>query len=189
MPQSAAPHRATAPALPPPPAAGRRYLLVLDRDPLATGEQPDLEPVSYLLARQQQEPSEVAVLSLVGTRQARMPSMQLPGTKRAVFPRAPRPDHDVSAAEHRMDLAVRHLQATGCRASGLTSDEALVKAVHSETRAHQHDKVILATGRGGGRRPARVPRQGPGPVHQLRRRLGQRLIIFPPAPGTSHPRN
>ena len=88
-----------------------------------------------------------------------------------------------------MDLAVQHLQTPGCRASGLISEEDLVKAVHSETRAHQHDKAILATGREGGRRPARVPRQGPGPVHQLRRRLGQRLITFPPAPGTSHPRN
>lgn len=187
MPQSAAPHRATAPAPPPPPATGRRYLLVLDRDPLAAGEQPDLESISYLLAQQQHEPCEVVVLSLVSTHQARTPPLPLPGTKRAVFPRAPRPDHDVSAAEHRTDLAVQHLQATGCRVSGLTSDEDLVKAVHSETRAHQYHKVILATGREGGRRPARAPH--PGPVRQLRRRLGQRLIIFPPDPGTSHPRN
>ena len=187
MPQSAAPHRATAPALPPPPAAGRRYLLVLDSDLLAGGEQPDLESVSYLLAQQQHEPCEVVVLSLVSTRQARTPPMPLPGTKRAVFPRAPRPGYDVSAAGHGMDLAVRHLQATGCRASGLTSEEDLAKAVLSETRAHQYHKVILATGRAGGRRSARAPR--PGPVHQLRRRLGQRLMIFPPGPGTSRPRN
>jgi len=86
-----------------------------------------------------------------------------------------------------MDLAVQHLQTTGCRASGLISKEDLVKAAHSETRAHQYDKVILATGRESGRRPARAPR--PGPVHHLRRRLGQRLIIFPPAPGTSLPRS
>jgi hypothetical protein len=187
MPQSAAPHRATAPALPPPPATGKRYLIVLDRDPLAAGEQPDLEPISYLLAQQQHEPCEVVVLSLVSTRQARMPSMQLPGTKRAVFPRAPRPEYDVRAAEHRMDLAVQQLQATGCRASGLISEEDLVQAVHSETRAHQYHKVILATGREGGRRPARAPR--PGPLHQLRRRLGQRLMIFPPGPGASYSRN
>ena len=77
MPQSAAPHRATAPALPPPPATGKRYLLVLDRDLLAAEEQPDLEPVNYLLAQQQQEPCEVVVLSLVSTRQARMPPMEL----------------------------------------------------------------------------------------------------------------
>jgi hypothetical protein len=62
---------------------------VLDSDLLAAGEQPDLEPISYLLARQQQEPCEVVVLSLVSTRQARTPSMQLPGTKRAVFPARP----------------------------------------------------------------------------------------------------
>jgi hypothetical protein len=84
MPPSAAPHGATAPALPPPPATGKRHLL-------AAGKQPDLEPISYRLARQQQEPCEVVVLSLVSTRQARMPSMQLLGTKRAVFPRAPVP--------------------------------------------------------------------------------------------------
>jgi hypothetical protein len=187
MPQSAAPHRVTAPALPPPPATGKRYLLVLDRDLLAAGEQPDLEPINHLLARQQQEPCEVVVLSLVSTHQERTPSMQLPGTKRGVFPRAPRPDYDVSAAaEHRMDLAVQHLQTTGCRASGLISEEDLVKAVHSEIRARRYDKIILATGREGGRRPARAPR--PGPVHQLRRRLGQRLIILPPARGTSPPR-
>ena len=58
MPQSAAPHRATAPALPLPPANGKRYLLVLDSDLLAAGEQPDLEPINRLLARQQQEPYE-----------------------------------------------------------------------------------------------------------------------------------
>lgn len=112
---------------------------MLDRDLLAAGEQPDLEPISYLLARQQQEPCDVLVLSLVSTRQARMPSMQLLGTKRGVFPR---PDYDVSAAaEHGMDLAVQHLQTTSCRTSGLISDEDLVKAVHSETRAHQYDKL------------------------------------------------
>ena len=112
-----------------------RHLLVLDMDLLAVDEMFDLEPVGYLLALQSQEPCEVVVLSLVSTRQARMPSMQLPGTKHAVFPRAPRPDYDVSAAEHRMNLAVQQLQATGCRASGLISEEDLVKAVHSETRA------------------------------------------------------
>lgn len=123
----------------------------------------------------------MVVLSLVSPRQARMPSMELLlGARRGVFPRAPRPDYDVSAAaEHRMDLAVQHLQATGCRASGLISEQDLVKAVHSETRAHHYDKVILATGREGSRWSA--PRLDP--VHQLRRRLGQRLITFPPGPG------
>jgi hypothetical protein len=86
-----------------------------------------------------------------------------------------------------MDLAVQHLQTTGCRASGPISEEDLVQAVHSETRAHRYDKVTLATGRESRRRPTRAPR--PDPVHQPRRRLGQRLIIFPPGTGTSHPRN
>jgi glycine/D-amino acid oxidase-like deaminating enzyme len=86
-----------------------------------------------------------------------------------------------------MDLAVQHLQTIGCRASGLISDEDLVKAVHSETRRHEYDKVILATGREGGRWLARALRLDP--VHQLRRRMGQRLIIFPPGPGTSHSRS
>jgi glycine/D-amino acid oxidase-like deaminating enzyme len=85
-----------------------------------------------------------------------------------------------------MDLAVQHLQTIGCRASGLISDEDLVKAVHSETRAHHYDKVILATGREGGRRPARALHLDP--VHQLRRRLGQQLIIFPAKGLLSPPR-
>jgi hypothetical protein len=189
MPQSAMPHGATAPALPPPAATGKRYLLVLDMDLPAVDEQPGLEPISYLVAQQEQEPCDVVVLSLVSTRQARMPSMELLlGARGGVFPRGPRPDYDVSAAAgHRMDLAVQHLQATGCRASGLISDEDLVKAVHSETRRHEYDKVILATGREGGRWLARALRLDP--VHQLRRRMGQRLIIFPPGPGTSHSRS
>jgi glycine/D-amino acid oxidase-like deaminating enzyme len=86
-----------------------------------------------------------------------------------------------------MDLAVRHLKTIGCRASGLISDEDLVKAVHSETRRHEYDKVILATGGQGGSSLARALRLDP--VHQLRRRLGQRLIIFPSGPGTPHSRS
>jgi hypothetical protein len=189
MPQSAAPHGAAAPALPPRSATGKRYLLVLDRDLLAVDEQLDQQPLNYLLARQDQEPCEVVVLSLVSTRQARMPSMELLlGATNGVFARAPRPDYDVSAAaQHRMDLAVQHLQTIGCRASGLISDEDLVKAVHSETRAHHYDKVILATGQEGGRWPARALHLDP--VHQLRRRLGQQLINFPPRTGTSHSRS
>jgi hypothetical protein len=182
MHQSATPHGATAPPLPPPSASGNRYLLVLDRDLLAVDEQLGLEPINYLAARQEQAPCEVVVLSLVSTRQGRMPPMELLlGAGRGVFPRAPRPDYDVSAAaEHRMDLAVQHLRAIGCRASGLISDEDLVQAVHSESRDHEYDKVILATGREGGRWLARALRLDP--VHQLRRRLGQRLVIFPHSP-------
>jgi hypothetical protein len=153
---------------------------VLAMDSLAVDEQLCLEPINYLVARQEQAPCEVVVLSLTNTRQARMSSMDLLlGAGTGVFPRAPRLDYDVSSpAEHRMDLAVQHLQAIGCRASGLVSDEDLVKAVHSETRDHEYDKVILATGPEGGRWLARALRLDP--VHQLRRRLGQRLIIFPP---------
>lgn len=182
MPQSAMPHGATAPALPPPAATGKRYLLVLDTDLPAVDEQPGLEPINYLVAQQEQEPCDVVVLSLVSTRQARMPSMELLlGARGGVFPRGPRPDYDVSAAAgHRMDLAVQHLQTIGCRASGLISDEDLVKAVHSETRRHEYDKVILATGREGGRWLPRALRLDP--AHQLRRRLGQRLITFPARP-------
>ena len=189
MPQSATLHSAAAPALPPPSASGKRYLLVLDMDLLAVDEQLGQQPLNYLLARQEQEPCEVVVLSLVSTRQTRMPPMELLlGAGRGVFPRAPRPDYDISgAAEHRMGLAVQHLQTIGCRASGLISDKDLVKAVHSETRAHQYDKVILATGREGGRWLARALRLDP--VHQLRWRLGQRLIVFPAGPATSDSRS
>jgi 20S proteasome alpha/beta subunit len=84
-----------------------------------------------------------------------------------------------------MDLAVRHLKTIGCEASGLLSDEDdLVKAVRSETRRHAYDEVILATGRQGGSSLARALRQDP--VHQLRRHLGARLIVFPPGPAAPH---
>ena len=47
----------------------RRYLLVLDMDLLALNEELDLEPINYLVARQEQEQErgEVVVLSLVAT--------------------------------------------------------------------------------------------------------------------------
>ena len=84
-----------------------------------------------------------------------------------------------------MNLAVRHLKTIGCQASGLLSDEDdLVKAVHSETSGHDYDEVILATGRQGGSSLARRLRRDP--IHQLRRRLGARLIVFPPGPGALH---
>ena len=53
----------------------RRYLLVLDMDLLAMDEEHDLEPVSYLAARQEQEPCEVVVLSLVDTSQTKLPAL------------------------------------------------------------------------------------------------------------------
>jgi 1-acyl-sn-glycerol-3-phosphate acyltransferase len=76
-----------------------------------------------------------------------------------------------------MNLAVRHLQTIGCQASGVISDQDLVKAVRSETASHDYDEVILATGRQDGSRVARM--MGRGPVQQLRRKWGQRLIVFP----------
>jgi hypothetical protein len=165
----------------------QRYLLVLDMDLLALDEQLDLEPINYLVARQERGPCEVVVLSLVSASQAHLPAMEmLLGAQIGKFPIAPRPDHDISAAaEHRMNLAVRHLQTIGCQASGLISDEDLVRAVTSETRAHEYDEVILAAGRQSSRGLAHAAHLDP--VHQLRRRLGKRLTVFPLDPATAHP--
>jgi hypothetical protein len=55
----------------------RRYLLVLDMDLLAVDERLGLEPISYLLTRQQEQPCEVVVLSLADARQARLPALEL----------------------------------------------------------------------------------------------------------------
>jgi len=167
----------------------RRYLLVLDMDLLALDEELDLEPINYLVTRQEQERSEVVVLSLVATRQAKLSSLELllgaaQGTHvPQKFPRAPRPDHDINAAaEHRMNRAVRHLRTIGYQASGFISDEELVKAVRAETRRHDYDEVILATGRQGG---TWLPRSlHLDPIHQLRRRWGRRLTVFTSGPGT-----
>jgi hypothetical protein len=74
-----------------------------------------------------------------------------------------------------MNLAVRHLKAIGCQASGIISDPELARAVRAETRAHRYDEVILATGRQGGTRLARLHLD---PIHQLRRRWGHRLVVF-----------
>jgi hypothetical protein len=157
----------------------RRYLLVLDMDLLAMDSEHDLEPINYLVAKQEQEPCEVVVLSLADTSQTKLPAMELLlGAPVGKFPVAPNADHDIgAAAEHRMNFAVRHLQTIGCRASGLISDQDLVKAVRAETGVHDYDEVILATGRQGGSRPGRV--LGHDPVQQLRRKWGGRLIVFP----------
>jgi hypothetical protein len=121
----------------------------------------------------------VVVLSLASTSQAKLPAMELLlGARVGKFPVAPQPDHDVSAAaEHRMNLAVRHLTTIGCEASGLVSDEDLVKAVRAETHAHHYDEVILATGRQGGTGLAGALHLDP--LHRLRRRWGRRLVVFP----------
>ena len=162
----------------------RRYLLVLDMDLLAVDAELDLAPINYLVARQEQEPCEVVVMSLVRSRQAKLPAMELLlGARVGKFPVAPKPDHDLSAAaEHRMNLAMRHLKTIGCQADGLLSDEDdLVKAVRAETRRHDYDEVILATGEQGGSALARGLHLDP--IHQLRRRLGARLIVFTRGPG------
>jgi hypothetical protein len=173
----------------------RRCLLVLDMDLLAVDEKLGLEPISYLLARQEDDPSEVVVLSLADRRQGRLPALELLlGTSSNItkFPVAPRPGHDIgAAAEHRLSLAVRHLRVIGCRASGYISDDDLVIAVRTETRAHRYDQVILATGRQHGTWLAWALHRDP--ARRLLRRLGQRLIVFPLAPSwnepliTSHP--
>ena len=156
----------------------RRYLLVLDMDLLAMDEEHDLEPINHLVARQEQDPCEVVVLSLAETGQVKLPAAELLlGAQVGKFPVAPRPDHDVgAAAEHRMNLAVRHLKTIGCKASGLISDQDLVKAVRSETASHDYDEVILATGRQASSRLAHI--MGRDPVQQLRRKWGQRLTVF-----------
>jgi hypothetical protein len=76
-----------------------------------------------------------------------------------------------------MNLAVRHLKEIGCQASGIISDEDLVKAIRSETRSHDYDKVILVTGGQRGKWTARRL-VGRDPVQQLRRHWGRRLTVF-----------
>jgi hypothetical protein len=156
-----------------------RCLLVLDMDLLAMDQEHDLEPINYLVASQGEEPREVVVLSLTEASQFRLPALELLlGAKVGKFPVAPKPDYDISAAaEHRMELAVRHLKTIGWRASGLISDKDLVKAVRAETAIHDYDEVILATGRHEGSGLARL--MGRDPVHRLRRKWGERLIVFP----------
>ena len=166
----------------------RRFLLVLDMDLLAMDEEHDLEPINYLIAKQEQEPCEVVVLSLVDTSQNKLPVMELAlGAQAGKFPVAPKPDHDISAAaEHRMNLAVRHLKNIGCQASGVISDQDLVKAVRAETAGHDYDEVILATGRQHSSRLASLT--GRDPVQQLRRKWRSRLIVFPEAHHQASPR-
>jgi hypothetical protein len=167
-----------------------RYLLVLDTDLLALDEKADLAPINYLVERQEQEPCEVVVLSLVDTSQTKPSSLELllgGATSHAIyapakFPTAPRPDHDVNAAaEHRMNLTVRHLRVIGCQASGLI-DEDLVKAVDNETRHHDYDEVIVATSGHDGSWLARTLHLDP--IHHLQRRWGKKLTVFATGPAT-----
>jgi hypothetical protein len=156
-----------------------RCLLVLDMDLLAMDEEHDLEPINYLVDRREQESCEVVVLSLTQASRLKLPALELLlGAKVGKFPVAPKPDHDLSAAaEHRMELAVRHLKTIGCQASGLISDEELVKAVRFEASHQGYDEVMLATGRQERSGLARL--MGWDPVHRLRRQWGERLIVFP----------
>src|ERR1700734_1146321 len=147
----------------------RRYLLVLDMDLLAMDEEHDLEPINYLVAKQEQESFEVIVLALVDTAGTKLPAIELLlGARVGKFPVAPRPDHDLNAAaEHRMNLAVRHLKTIGCQASGLLSDEDLVTAVDAETRGHDYDEIILMTSSEEGSWLARALHADP--IHHLQR--------------------
>ena len=166
-----------------------RYLLVLDTDLLALDDKLDRGPINYLVERQEHEPCEVVVLSLVDTSQTKPSSLELllggatshASYAPAKFPTAPKPDHDVSAAaEHRMNLTVRHLRTIGCQASGLISDEDLVKAVDTETRSHDYDEVILATSGHDGSWLARTLHLDP--IHHLQRRWGKQLTVFTTGP-------
>ena len=166
----------------------RRYLVVLDMDLLAADEELELEPISYLVAQQEREPCEAVVLSLANTRQVRLPAAELLlGAQVGKFPVAPQPSHNLgAAAEHRLNLAVRHLKTVGCEASGLISDEEdLLKAVRSETRDHDYAAVLLVTTRQRGSWLARGLHLDP--VHRLRRLLGRRLVVFPLGPGAPRP--
>jgi hypothetical protein len=160
-----------------------RYLLVLDTGLPIRDEELYLGPISHLAAWHGKEPTEVVVLSLASSPRGSTMELLLGAgisiaTVVPVLSRAPRPDHDVSAAaEHRMHRAVQHLRGIGCQASGIISDSDMLEAVHAETRAHDYDQVILATSRQGGPRLARLLRRDP--VHRLRRRCGQQLTVVP----------
>jgi hypothetical protein len=156
----------------------RRYLLVLDMDLLALDEEHDFEPINHLVARQEREPCEVMVLSLVSQQQQKLPAMELLlGARIGKLPVAPKPDHNLSSdAEHRMNLAVRHLKTIGCEASGIISDQDLLDAVRAETKTHYYDEVILATGRQDTSKLAGALHLDP--VHRLQRRLRNRLVLF-----------
>ncbi len=52
-----------------------------------------------------------------------------------------------------------------------------MKAVRAETRGHDYNEVVPATGRAESTLLARALAQDP--VHRLRRRWAQRLIVFP----------
>jgi hypothetical protein len=157
----------------------RRYLVVLDMDFLAADEELDLEPINYLVAEQERGPCEAVVLSLTDTSQSKLPAAEmLLGAQVGKFPVAPKPKYDAgAAAEHRMNLTIRHLTTIGCQAEGFISDEDdLVKTVRSEIGHRDYDAVLLVSTRRRGSALARALRLDP--VSRLHRRLGERLILF-----------
>jgi hypothetical protein len=166
----------------------RRYLVVLDMDFLAADEALDLEPINYLAVQQERGSCEVVVLSLVDTSETKLPAAELLlGAQVGKFPVAPRPKHNIgAAAEHRMNLAVRHVKAIGCQASGFISDEQdLVKTVRSEVRNQDYAAVLLVTGRQRGSLLSRWLHLDP--AHRLRWHLRPQLIVFPLGPDAPHP--
>jgi hypothetical protein len=163
----------------------RRYLLVLDRD-LATADEPRPAPVNYLAARQEEEPCQVVVLALVRSRKAQVPAFMRLRLSNSIgrYGRTNLPQHDVIAAEHRMNSAVFQVERVGCHAAGvITRQRQLGLAVRGEIHGRHYDEVLLVTGRSSGTWLARFVRLDP--VHRLRLRLGHRLTVFPlgdPAP-------
>jgi hypothetical protein len=161
----------------------RRYLLVLDKDLITADEdgQSSPEPIRYLAARQEEEPCEVVVLSLVSISQPRLPLFTRSGPKSTSIDQLTRANlgkHDASAAEGRMNSAVHLLEQAGCHAMGVISrQQQLVIAVRAEVRGRHYDEVILVTGRSG---PWLARVLGLDPVHRLRMRLGHRLTVFRP---------
>jgi hypothetical protein len=157
----------------------RRCLLVMERD-LATADEPKPGPVSYLAAWQEEEPCEVVVLGLVRSRQTQLPAFMRLRLSASIgrFGRTNLPEHDVRAAEHRMNSAVFQLEEAGCHAMGIiTRQRQLGLAVRGEIHGRHYDEVILVTGRSSGTWLTRFLRLDP--VHRLRLRLGHRLTVFP----------
>jgi hypothetical protein len=164
----------------------RRYLLVVDTDLLALDDKLDLEPINYFVEQQAREQSEVIVLSLANQTKLSSLELVLGGASSGIFapakfPTAPQPDHDLNAAaEHRMNLTVRHLKAIGCQASGLISDEDLVNAVGAEARRNDYDEIVLMTSNQAGSWLARTLHLDP--IHQLQRHWGTKLTAFTTGP-------
>jgi hypothetical protein len=87
------------------------------------------------------------------------------------------PEHEVRAAEERMNSAVSQLEEAGCHAMGvITHQRRLDLAVRGEMHGRHYDEVILVTGQNSGTALARMLRLDP--VHRLRLRLGHRLTVF-----------